>query len=65
MIKRKLYHALYNHLPKEEITIIVGPRQAGKTTMMNHLMGELNSSGQNTRFLNLDLDEKKGIFLLN
>ncbi len=62
MIKRKLYHALYNHLPKEEITIIVGPRQAGKTTLMNHLMGELDNSGQKTLFLNLDLDEERGYF---
>lgn len=62
MIKRKLFNALYAHLPKKEITMIVGPRQAGKTTLMNHLMGELNKSGQKTLFLNLDLDEERGFF---
>lgn len=42
--------------------MIVGPRQAGKTTLMNYLMRELNNSGQKTLFLNLDLDEERGFF---
>ncbi len=62
MIKRKLFDALYAHLPKQEITMIVGPRQAGKTTLMNSLMDELNKNGQKTLLLNLDLDEERGYF---
>jgi len=62
MIKRKLFDALYAHLPKQEITMIVGPRQAGKTTLMNSLMDELNKSGQKTLLINLDLDEDRVIF---
>jgi hypothetical protein len=32
MIKRSLFNELKDHLPKKEISFIVGPRQAGKTT---------------------------------
>jgi len=62
MIKRKLLHELNAHLPKKEITMIVGPRQAGKTTVMQYLMGELKNSGQKTLFLNLDFDEERQHF---
>ena len=62
MIKRKLLHDLYAHLPKKEITMIVGPRQAGKTTVMQYLMGELKKSGQKPLFLNLDFDEERQYF---
>ncbi|WP_156095573.1 AAA family ATPase [Thermodesulfobacterium commune] len=34
MIKRKLLEEIKGHLNKREITFIVGPRQAGKTTLM-------------------------------
>ena len=41
MIKRDLYQNLKEHILKKEITFIVGPRQAGKTTLMLMLMDEL------------------------
>ena len=62
MIKRNLLQDLYAHLSKKEITMIVGPRQAGKTTLMQYLMGELKKSGQKTLFLNLDFDEERQYF---
>jgi len=34
MIKRKLHKDLKEHLSKKEISLIIGPRQAGKTTLM-------------------------------
>jgi predicted AAA+ superfamily ATPase len=37
MIKRTLFEQLKSHLSKKEISFIVGPRQAGKTTLMNFL----------------------------
>jgi len=37
MIKRKLASALEKHLKEKEISLIVGPRQAGKTTLMKIL----------------------------
>ncbi|OIP89779.1 MAG: hypothetical protein AUK24_05835 [Syntrophaceae bacterium CG2_30_49_12] len=32
-IKRYLFNDLAKHLPKKEMSLIVGPRQAGKTTL--------------------------------
>jgi len=34
LIKRKVFADLKAHLSQKEITLIVGPRQAGKTTLM-------------------------------
>jgi predicted AAA+ superfamily ATPase len=34
MIERSLFSELKAHLNKKEISFIVGPRQAGKTTLM-------------------------------
>ncbi len=65
MINRKLLHDLYAHFSKQEITMIVGLRQAGKTKAMKYLMGELKNSGQKTLFLNLDFDEEGQFFELN
>ncbi|MFA6291154.1 MAG: ATP-binding protein [Victivallales bacterium] len=59
MIKRKLINELKSHLHAKEISLIVGPRQAGKTTLMKELMGFLEQQGQKTLFLNLDYDTDK------
>jgi len=56
MIKRQLYSALKNHLSKPEITLLVGPRQAGKTTLMMKLKQDLDLVGKKTLFLSLDND---------
>ncbi|WP_201783838.1 hypothetical protein [Thermodesulfovibrio aggregans] len=45
MIKRKLLDELRKHIKKPEITLIVGPRQAGKTTIMKALEEELRRVG--------------------
>lgn len=62
MIKRKLLDALREHLLKPEITLIVGPRQAGKTTLMKFLEEELKKQGKSTIFLNLDIESDKEYF---
>ena len=56
-IKREIYDQLKEHLDKDEITIITGPRQAGKTTLMKELQNSLVSGGQKTVYLNLDIEE--------
>jgi predicted AAA+ superfamily ATPase len=56
MIKRKLFNELVDHLPKKEMSLIIGPRQAGKTTLMEMLKAHLDKSGQRTLFLNLDIE---------
>jgi len=62
MIKRKLLNNLIDHLSKKEITMIVGPRQAGKTTVMQLMMGEVKKKRQKALFLNLDFDEERQFF---
>lgn len=62
MIKRKLFIELKDHLSKKEISFIVGPRQAGKTTLMLLLKEYLEKSGERTLLLNLDIEQDKEFF---
>ncbi len=56
-IKRTLYPKIKEHLSQKEITLIIGPRQAGKTTLIKQLKAELDSQGQKTLFFNLDIEQ--------
>jgi len=56
MIKRKLFSELAGHLQQKEMSLIIGPRQAGKTTLMEMLKAHLDNSGERTLFLNLDIE---------
>src|SRR3989344_8832417 len=58
-IKRRLFEDLKSHLTSKEISIIVGPRQAGKTTLMKELLGQVGQTGGKTIFLNLDYEADK------
>jgi len=59
LIKREIVKELRQHLQKPEITFLVGPRQAGKTTILRILENELKAQGKKTLFLNLDIEEDK------
>jgi len=50
MIKRKLYKDLKEHLSKKEISLIIGPRQAGKTTLMMMLKEYLTKNNEPNLF---------------
>jgi hypothetical protein len=54
IIKRRLLEDLKTHLNQKEISLIVGPRQVGKTTLMLLLKEELEKKGAKTLFLSLD-----------
>lgn len=58
-IKRRLFSGLKSHLTSKEISIIVGPRQAGKTTLMKELVLHVQQMGGKTVFLNLDYEADK------
>ena len=62
-IKRKLLKDLISHLAAKEISLIIGPRQAGKTTLMNFLREHLDRQGEDTLFLNLDTEMDSQYFL--
>ena len=59
MIKRKLYQELKAHLSKKEISLIVGPRQAGKTTLMMLLKDYLKQNNEPVLFLNMDIEKDR------
>ena len=54
MVRRKKIAIIANHIPKKEFTILIGPRQVGKSTMLLQLHKDLEEKGQITYFLNLD-----------
>jgi predicted AAA+ superfamily ATPase len=61
-IKRELFDEVKKHLVEKEITMIVGPRQAGKTTLMEELREHLIRSGKKTLFLSMDIEDHKSFF---
>ena len=62
MIERKILSDLEKHLPKKEMSLIIGPRQAGKTTLMELLKEQLEKRGEKTIYLNLDVEWDKPHF---
>jgi predicted AAA+ superfamily ATPase len=56
LIKRYLLDGLVKHLTSKEISLITGPRQAGKTTLMLQLQDYLVGKGEKTVFLSLDFE---------
>ena len=63
IIKRDLFEELKNHLSAKEISLIVGPRQVGKTTLMLLLKEYLERKREKTLFLNLDVENDKQFFV--
>ena len=61
MLKRSLYNKIQAHLSKKHISLIIGPRQVGKTTLMLQLHNELRSQSKKSFFLSLeDKEIRKG-----
>lgn len=62
MIKRQIYQKLVDHLDNPEITILVGSRQAGKTTLMSLLKNDLQAKGEEVVSFNLEREEDLPFF---
>ena len=62
LIKRQLFDNLKDHLNKKEISLITGPRQAGKTTLMSLLRDHLEAFGKKTVTFNLDIESHRQFF---
>jgi hypothetical protein len=62
LIKRDLFGEIKNHLESKEISMIVGPRQIGKTTLMEELKKDLETGDARTLWLNLDYETDKVFF---
>lgn len=54
MIKRLILPELEKHLQSDQMTILIGPRQVGKTFLMTALRQKLTKQGKPTIWLNLD-----------
>ena len=54
-IKRHVYNQLVNDLNRQEISIILGPRQVGKTFLLTELESDARARGLRTRYYNLEL----------
>lgn len=63
MIKRKIFSSLKDHLSSDQMTVITGPRQVGKTYLMQQLRNRLDSDGEKTVWLNLDSEEDADRFV--
>lgn len=57
MIKRKILSHIEDHLSSDQMTIITGPRQVGKTYLMQVLKDRLEKKGKKTLWLNLELED--------
>jgi uncharacterized protein len=56
-IRRSILSALEEHLYAQEMTLLVGPRQVGKTTLIQMLLRGVEEKGHRTIFFNLDVEE--------
>ncbi|HLA05735.1 MAG TPA: AAA family ATPase, partial [Syntrophales bacterium] len=56
-IQRRLMTMLMEHLDHPEVTMLVGPRQSGKTTILKQLDAQLRAGGRNTLWFNLDFED--------
>lgn len=61
-IQRGIYNDILNHLNKKEISLIVWPRQVGKTTLMKKIKKYLDDLWERTIYLNLDYEWDSSYF---
>ncbi len=57
MIKREIKDKVVSNLVRKEITIIIGARQVGKTTLLKEIMAGLKGQGRPVLYFNLDIEE--------
>ncbi len=61
-IKRTIKQHISNHISRPEITLIVGPRQVGKTTLITEIGEELKLQGKKVVSFNLDIEDDFVLF---
>ena len=62
-MKRFLFSQLLEHLPKKQISLLVGARQVGKTTLLRQIFDELKRRKEAVFFLSLE--DRRILDLLN
>ncbi len=62
MIIREIENKINESLKKQEVTIVAGARQVGKTTLLKHIISKLKGRGEKVLYLNLDIEEDSKYF---
>ena len=63
IIKRSVLPKLVDHLKSDEMSLLVGPRQSGKTTLMLQLIEKLKAEAKKYIYLNLDVEKDNAFFV--
>lgn len=53
-IQRKIHPEIIKHLKRKEFTFITGPRQSGKTALLQAIFRELKEKNQNSSYITLE-----------
>lgn len=57
LVEREIFPEIAKHLEAKEITLIIGPRQVGKTTLLSQIQNSLREKGTSeSRILSFNLD---------
>ena len=62
MIQRTIKQKILNSLSLKEITIIIGARQTGKTTLLKEIISDLTKKNERVIYFNLDIEEDSKYF---
>lgn len=62
-IQRKIHQEIKKHLKRKEYTIITGPRQSGKTSLLQALFRELKSDGRTASYVTFE--DRDILFAIN
>ena len=53
-IQRNIHHAIYSHLDRKEYTIITGPRQCGKTSLVKAIYKEIKKEKKHVAYITFE-----------
>lgn len=62
MIKRYNYNLILDSLDKKEISILIGARQVGKTTLLQEILKDLSRDSKQVLYFNLDIESDASYF---
>lgn len=66
LIKREIFGNVINHIQEKEITVIIGPRQVGKTTLLeqiqDYLINKQKINPATVFYFNLDIAKNLALF---
>ena len=62
MIARDIEKKIINSLNRKEVTVLTGPRQVGKTTVIKEVIAKLENRGEKVLYFNLDIEQDSAFF---